>query len=226
MDSSAPTLLLTGATGLVGRELVKRLRLARPDRRLLLLTRRAERLATLAGSGIDVIEGDVSLPGFGVDEQRLRGMEASVTEIIHCAADTRFGLPLDEARAANVGGTGNLLDVARRCRRLEKLAHVSTAYVAGRTAGRIPESYRAHNSGYMNSYQQSKHEAEERVVRSMADVPAAIFRFSSLIGDSHSGRVEQFNYVHQLIKLLPRNVFAVAPGDPAAPVDLLPTDVA
>ena len=190
------TLLLTGATGLVGRELKKR----------------------LAGPVLAPVrpQYDIRLPLLGLDARQLR----DVTAIIHCAADTRFGLPLDEARATNVAGTKNALDVARRCPRLEKFAHVSTVYVAGRTTGRIAETFAVHTSGYTNTYQQSKHEAEERVVRAMAEIPASIYRFSTILG------VEQVNYVHQLLKLLPRNIFPVAPGDPDAPVDLIPTDVA
>jgi len=195
-------LLLTGATGLVGRELLKRL--ARP---------------VLAPARPQY---DIRLPLLGLEERQLR----DVTEIIHCAADTRFSLPLDEARATNVQGTENVLDAARRCPRLEKFAHVSTVYVAGQTAGRIAETYAVHENVYTNTYQQSKHEAEERVVRAMAEIPASIYRFSSIIGDSITGRVERFNYVHQLLKLLPRNIFPVAPGDPEAPVDLIATDVA
>lgn len=218
MVSSAPTLLLTGATGLVGRELIQPLLSARPDRRLLLLTRQRARLSDCTISPqVSVVEGDLREPDLGIDP-------AVVTEVIHCAADTRFGLPLADARAANVTMTENLLRFARRCRRLEKFAHVSTAYVAGRTTGRIEERYLDHQNGYVNTYQQSKHEAEERVVRAMEDLPVALYRFSSIIGDSVTGKVKQFNYVHQLIKLLPRNVMPVVPGDAAAPIDLIPTD--
>ena len=190
------TLLLTGASGLVGRELLKR----------------------LAGPVLAPARPhyEVRLPLLGIDKRQLR----DVTAIVHCAADTRFGLPLDEARATNVLGTENVLDVARRCPRLEKFVHVSTVYVAGRTTGRIAETYAVHTSGYSNTYQQSKHEAEERVVRAMVEIPASIYRFSTIVG------VEQSNYVHQLIKLLPKNIFPVAPGDPDAPVDLIATDVA
>ncbi len=225
--ASAPTLLLTGATGLVGRLLAERLRNSRPDLRLLLLTRCRNRIAPqLVGRGVEILEGDITLPGLGLDREQLRRLEADVTEVIHCAADTRFGLPLETARASNVTGTATLLEIARQCRRLEKFAHVSTVYVAGRTAGRIQAVYRGHDNGYVNTYQQSKHEAEKRVVEMSGELPAAIYRFSSLVGHSRSGAVEQFNYVHQLIKLLPRNPLPVVPADPDVPVDLIATDVA
>ncbi|MBI3665712.1 MAG: SDR family oxidoreductase, partial [Acidobacteria bacterium] len=107
---------------------------------------------------------------------------------------------------------------------LKKFAHVSTVYVVGRAGGRFAEApFRRHN-GFCNTYQQSKYEAEELAVRAMGEIPVSIFRLSSLIGDSATGRVHQFNHVHQLLRVLPFNVLAVAPGDPDAPIDLIASD--
>src|SRR5260370_20240137 len=170
--ASAPTLLLTGATGLVGRLLAERLRNSRPDLRLLLLTRCRNRIAPqLVGRGVEILEGDITLPGLGLDREQLRRLEADVTEVIHCAADTRFGLPLETARASNVTGTATLLEIARQCRRLEKFAHVSTVYVAGRTAGRIQAVYPGHDNRYGNSEQQSEHEAGKGAVGIASGLP-------------------------------------------------------
>src|SRR5260370_39316371 len=58
----------------------------------------------------------------------------------------------------------------------------------------------------------------------MRDIPAVSVRLSSLIGDSRSGHVRQFNYVHQLMKVLPQNVLPIVPGSSSAPIDLIPTD--
>jgi len=107
---------------------------------------------------------------------------------------------------------------------VEKFAYISTVYVAGRSTGRFFESRLRHQNGFCNTYQQSKYEAEELVWRAMTEVPAAIFRLSSIIGDSHTGVVRQFNYVHQLLRLLPRNMLPLAPGKPDAPIDLIGTD--
>jgi hypothetical protein len=59
------------------------------------------------------------------------------------------------------------------------------------------------------------------VIRAMDKVPAAIFRLSSIIGDSSTGAVHQFNHVHRLIRLFPRNVLPIVPRLPEAPVDLI-----
>jgi nucleoside-diphosphate-sugar epimerase len=151
-------------------------------------------------------------------------LQQSVTEIIHCAADTRFGLPIAQARATNTLGTQNLLILARGCRRLEKFAHLSTVYVVGRATGWLPEVLMYPESGFSNTYQQSKYEAEALVVKAMREIPVAIFRLSTVIGDSTTGQVRQFNYFHQLLRVFPRNALPVAPGDPNALVDLIPTD--
>ena len=58
----------------------------------------------------------------------------------------------------------------------------------------------------------------------MAEIPCAIYRLSSILGDSRSGRVGQFNHVHQLMRLFPQNVLPIMPAEPAAPVDLIATD--
>lgn len=224
MADRYPTTLLTGATGLVGGGLVPLLR-EDPGRRLFVLARPGARSAALAAdAGTTVLAGDLTRPHLGLDRSCRERLAHEVSEIVHCAADTRFGLPLETARAVNTTATRALLDLARECRKLEKFIHVSTVYVAGRASGTFGEGPLRHGEGFFNTYQQSKYEAEELVVAAMLEIPAVIVRLSSLIGDSRSGRVRQFNYVHQLMKLLPQNVLPIVPGQSSAPIDLVPTD--
>jgi len=218
-------LLLTGASGLVGSEWLPHLLRTSPSRPVAVLFRRSWRnIPVPCAASVVPIEGDLSLPNLGLPESTYRELQLSVQDIIHCAADTRFGLPLDEARAVNTRGTHRVLEFGYQCRGLRRLAHLSTVYVAGRSTGIFPEEPFAGSQGFFNTYQQSKFEAEQLVIRAMADLPIMIFRLSSPIGDSATGRVRQFNHVHQLLRALPRNVLPVIPGDPGAPVDLIPTD--
>ncbi len=225
MLPDGPALLLTGATGLVGGELSKHLLAAKPSRRLVVLTRQQEKVQKLRLiPGAVVVSGDVTHPRLSLDPRSYAELSASLTEVIHCAADTRFGLPLEQARATNTEGTRNVLALARGCRQLEKFAHLSTVYVVGRTPGHFAEAPVRHASGFCNTYQQSKYEAEELVVQAMNEIPAAILRLSSIFGDSVTGYVRQFNYTHQLMRLFPRNLLPLVPGEPDAPIDLIPTD--
>jgi len=216
---------LTGVTGLVGSELLQALLDARPDRRVIVLTRDPHKIPPLGhGARVTAAEGDITRPGLGLHSATLRQIQREATEIVHCAAETRFGLPLEQARATNTRGTANLLKVARGCKRLEKLAHLSTAYVAGRTSGHITEEPVREHLGFVNTYQQSKAEAEQLVSEAMRDIPISIYRPSTIIGDSKTGRVRQYNYFHRTLRFLARNVLPVAPGNLSWQEDLIPTD--
>lgn len=219
MHIAGPALLLTGATGLVGGSLLARLRRGAPGRTIVALTRRPEAARQLAQPGVVPLVGDLAQPGCGLEPSTRRALQASVTDVVHSAADIRFSLSIEEARAANVAGTRHLLEFASGCPRLERFAHVSTAYVAGCRTGGIPEEPLPFGHDYLNAYQQSKHEAEQVALKAAQSLPVAVYRLSTLIGEA-DGCVRQFNYFHHILKLVPRNPLPVIPGDPDAPVDL------
>jgi len=192
---------------------------AHPERRITILSRGIPS----KNNPVSTIHGDLTQKDLGLAPETRAALIESVTGIIHCAADIRFRLPIDQARAANTAGTKRLLALARKCKRLEKFAHISTVYVAGKHRGIVREEQLAKPPGFMNSYQQSKYEAEQLVFEAMGDIPASIFRLSSIISDS-TGKVRQFNYFHQLLRLVPRNPFPIIPGDPGAAIDLIASD--
>lgn len=220
-----PLLLLTGATGMVGNELLRALLRENPGRNIAVLVRNPEKFRLDAAfANVEVLRGDLTRPQLGLDDAHIEKLRRSLSEVIHCAAETRFSLPLDDVRATNVGGTENLIELVGTCSRLEKFAYISTVYVAGRREGRIPEAAITTPPEFSNSYQQSKFEAEELVLHFAGQMPVAIFRLSSIIGDSQTGHVKQFNYVHHLLRLFPRNVLPMIPANPSAPMDLVPCD--
>jgi nucleoside-diphosphate-sugar epimerase len=220
----SPTLLLTGATGLVGGGLLKLLG-TNQSRQCAVLVRAPEKTRnTDSNNGLRILKGDITLPRLGLDDRQYAELRDTVTGIIHCAADTRFGIALEDSRKVNIGGTAEMLALASQCRQLEKFAYISTAYVVGRAEGHFSESPIRHQHGFCNAYQQSKYEAEELVSRAMDDIPIAIFRLSTIIGDSLTGEVHQLNYFHRLIKLFPQNLLPFIPGRPDAPIDLIPED--
>ena len=196
--------LLTGATGFLGMELMARL-LEDGDRRVWALVRASsqaeaqERVrATLASLVPDPeavagrvipVAGELTREGLGI-EPRLRDQLAeAVEEVIHAAASVSFSLPLDQARAVNLEGTRHVLELAMlastRGVRLRRFAHVSTAYVAGTHSGAFGESDLARGQGFNNTYERSKWEAERLVRRHEGLVPVQVFRPSIEIGRAH-----------------------------------------
>ncbi|MGH9631650.1 MAG: SDR family oxidoreductase [Bryobacteraceae bacterium] len=222
MLSQEPLILLTGGTGLIGGSWLASLASSRPECRIAAMARQPASIPE--HPNILPVAGDLAADGLGIAIDTAEFLRSNVSEIIHCAADIRFSLPLEQARAVNTEGTRKLLFLARECSRLRKFAHLSTVYIAGKMQGRLPEAPVRNREGFLNSYQQTKYEAEQLVLESARDLPAAVFRVSSVIGDSRSGRVRQFNYFHQLIRLIPHNVLPVIPGDPESRADLIASD--
>lgn len=205
----------------MGRLVVPLLQRLDPDLTLVPLVRDPSRCNGLAQAAVPA---DLRLPGLGLDRAVRRDLAGRVTEILHIAADLRFGIDREESAAVNVGATAELLRFARECPRLEKFGHVSTTYIMGKQNGVLPESEFPHKSGYWNVYQETKHGAEHLAYEAMADLPVSVFRLSSMIGSAADGRVRQFNYFHQLLRLLPSNPFERIAADPGARIDLVADD--
>lgn len=191
-------ILVTGGTGTVGREMVPALERLMPGETVYLLRRPV---------------ADLCRPGLGLSRELRADLQRQVRVIVHCAAEVRFNLPLDEVRETNVHGTRRMLEFARGCPRLDRFAHVSTLYIAGRREGWVREEPLAHGEGYFNTYTQSKHEAEALVLAEPG-LPVSIHRLSSVIGGG--------GHVEQVLRLIPFSAeIPILPGRPEVPVDLV-----
>ena len=220
---ATPSILMTGATGLLGRACLPQLAARHGAREIVALVRRGRDVSTLTAAGIGTIEGTITEPYLGLAREQYRQLTSSVQMVVHCAADIRFNVSIEKSRCTNVNGTENLLAFANRCSRIERFAHMSTVYVSGGRTGHIFEEP-ADPGPFFNVYQQSKFEAEEAVLRAMCRIPATIYRFSTMIYSGSSERVDQFNYFHQLLRLALRNPLRMIPAVAEAPVDLILSD--
>jgi thioester reductase-like protein len=236
------TVLLTGATGFVGMELLARY-LDRTDRTVITLIRAKDDdaargrldgvLSNLFGyragrysDRVCAVAGELAAPRLGLNAVRWEQLASQVTTIVHGAASVSFGLALEDARAINVEGTRRMLELAARARELgglERYAHISTAYVAGTHAGRFSEHDLDVGQGFHNSYEQSKFEAEQ-LVRSCHELPFTILRPSIVVGDRHSGWTSAFNVLYWPLRALARGIFTAVPAIPSSPVDVVSID--
>jgi thioester reductase-like protein len=235
---------LTGATGHVGRNLIPVL-LASKDTSLVLLirgrsdaeveARLSELLSSLAGpidvsqarQRIKALRGDITHERLGLSEAQYEALARDVTHIIHSAATVRFRNLLAEARKINVEGTKNVMALARSARergRLERVAHISTAFVSGKRSGLIREEELDCGQSFSNTYEQTKFEAEVFIRKSCPDLPWVIFRPSIIVGDSRTGVTTAFNVLYIPLKYLARGIVPFLPGSPDTPLDVVPVD--
>jgi nucleoside-diphosphate-sugar epimerase len=220
----AAAVLVTGATGSLGRPLLAAL-LGRGIERIYAMTH-VEPLQGCAGP-IRSSEGDVRAgPDLGLQPCVAEEIRSTITGIVHAAADTRFAAPLDVARAVNSQGTRHVLEFASRCPKLDRLVALSTTHVAGRRSGAIAEDDLEHDCGFVNAYEASKFEAEREVRARFADLPAAVCRLSTVVGDSVTGAVGRRSAVHEAVLLMYAGLAAMIPGDEQSPVDLIARDYA
>src|SRR5262249_17950875 len=98
-----PTILVTGATGFLGRELLGTLLTADDAIRVVALVRAADEVAfdrraddllrrvPAAHRGrVDTVRGDVTLPDLGLDRSGYEGLLGGIDRVLHVAATTRF----------------------------------------------------------------------------------------------------------------------------------------
>ncbi|HTN24476.1 MAG TPA: SDR family oxidoreductase [Solirubrobacteraceae bacterium] len=235
-------LLLTGATGFVGTELLVR-ELARGERHVFALIRAdsdehaTRRLhATLQDAlgavapyadRVTAVAGDLELPRLGLRPDRARELATAVGEIVHGAASVSFELALDRSRAINVEGTRRMLAFAERCARLgglRRFTYVSTAYVAGEHRGVFAEDDLDVGQRFRNPYEQSKFEAERLVRAARDDLAVTVVRPSIIVGDSAGGWTASFNVLYWPLRALARGAYPILPARRHAPVDVVSVD--
>ena len=96
------------------------------------------KLGALLEEKVEVVEGDVGLPGLGLDEATRARLAKSLDLVVNSAGLTDFNPDLRDALSSNVDSTLNLLEFLRACDHAG-LMHLSTCYVVGMRDGRVTE---------------------------------------------------------------------------------------
>jgi nucleoside-diphosphate-sugar epimerase len=204
-STSRRTVLLTGASGVVGRALLDRL----TGMDVICLVHRRP----VTGPSVRSVAGDVSQHLLGLDEGTYRRLAASVDAVVHCAAVTDFNRTDGSLQATNIVGTEHMVAFAAEAGAV--LYHVSTAFV-----GTTAQGDRGRTA---IGYAESKATAEE-VVRT-SGVPHVILRPSVVIGDSATGAIAEFQGLHQVAAGILAGIVPMIPFDASWPIDFVPADV-
>ncbi|MEA2382883.1 MAG: hypothetical protein QOH72_2854 [Solirubrobacteraceae bacterium] len=230
-------LLLTGATGFVGMEVLARF-LERTDRHIVALVRAeddeqaaARVRATLEGAcgeaaayegRVTAVASDLTASRLGLGE-RWSELAERIGAIVHGAASVAFDLSLEESRRINVEGTRRMLDFARACPRLQRFTYVSTAYVAGDRRGTVYEDDPG-GGRFRNAYERTKHEAECLVAACRDEIEVTIVRPSIIVGDHRTGWTAAFNVLYAPLRAFESGIIPVVPARKRSPVDVVPVD--
>jgi thioester reductase-like protein len=227
-------LFLTGFPGFIGRRLVRALLKADHEAVIVALVEekqfgRARGCArSIDEARIEVVQGDITQPGLGLQEVRLEQLEQEVVQVFHLAALYNLAVPLEIAERVNVEGTGNVLDFCAGCRRLERLNYMSTAYVAGERTGSVFEHELVVGQAFKNHYESTKFQAELWVRERMDEIPSTIYRPAIVVGDSQSGETEKFDGPYYVLRTISRAVERNGPlpkfGSPYSPFNVVPVN--
>ncbi len=123
-DGTKPLAFVTGATGMVGSHLARRL--LDEGWRVRALARKTSDTALLESWGVQLVEGDVGDPA-GAFAPHL----ADADYVFHCAAMVSDWASLADMVRVNVEGTRHLADAAVACGRLKRFVYLSSMVVFG-----------------------------------------------------------------------------------------------
>ena len=200
--------LLTGYPGFIGQRLVGKLLEERSDLRIAALVEprmmEAAREAAAGEERLVLVAGDIADRRLGLDDETHERLTSEVTHVFHLAAIYNLAVPLAVATRVNVGGTGNVLDLCIAAERLERLAYVSTAYVAGTRTGVVYEHELVMGQGFKNHYESTKFQAEVWVREVMDRVPTTILRPAIVVGDSRTGETQKFDGPYYILRTISR----------------------
>ncbi len=230
-------ILVTGATGFIGRRLTRQL--ARSGNEIYCLVRKtslekAKELFT-GVPNIHFVTGD--LTNNDVLDQ-VSGAEVimnSIEAVVHLAATYDLSVSETEAYLSNVVGTQNLLFLLQRMKKLTIFHYMSTYTVSGIHEGEFMEEDLNPGTPFRDNYSQTKMQAELLVRNTrMPTVALRIYRPGIIVGDSVTGEMDKidgpyyfFRFFHKISKYTKHIPLSVVPVSyhPGATLPFLPVNI-
>ena len=225
---------VTGATGFIGKRLVKKL-LERKGSvvHFLLRPESAGKAATLrdywgvSGARAVVVHGDLTTKKLGVSADDIKKLKGQIDHFYHLAAVYDLGANEESQTAVNIDGTRNTVEFAKAIE-ARHFHHVSSIAASGLYEGVFREDMFEEAENYEHPYFKTKHESE-KIVRKECKVPWTIFRPAMVVGDSTTGEMDKIDGPYYFFKLIQRMRQLLPPWMPSVGleggrVNIVPVD--
>ncbi len=201
------TYFVTGATGFIGKRLVKKL-LGRRNTVVYFLIRPESRDKVpelLEYWGVDEaraapVIGDLVKPLLGVSKSDLKKLAGKIEHFFHLAAVYDLKADAETQVAINIEGTKNAVALANEIE-VGTFQHVSSIAAAGMYEGVFREDMFDEAEGLDHPYFATKHESE-RIARTETRMPWRVYRPGLVVGDSHTGEMDKIDGPYYFFKLI------------------------
>jgi len=218
------TYFVTGATGFIGRRLVKKL-LARRGTVVYFLVRAESRdkvPALLEDWGVGEeraipVVGDLGQPLLGVSKGEQKKLIGKIKHFFHLAAVYDLKADAESQIVANIDGTRNAVALANAVR-AGVFQHVSSIAAAGMYEGVFREDMFDEAEGLDHPYFATKHDSE-KIVRKECDMPWRVYRPGLVVGDSKTGEMDKIDGPYYFFKLIQRMRAILPPWMPAVGIE-------
>ncbi|GAB4476609.1 MAG: SDR family oxidoreductase [Burkholderiaceae bacterium] len=198
---------VTGASGFIGKRLVRKL-LARRGSVVHFLIRESSKdkvPALLAFWGVDEkkavpVYGDLAQPGFGLSRAAIKDLTGRIDHFFHLAAVYDLKADAETQVIANVEGTRNAVALANELK-VGCFQHASSIAAAGLYEGVFREDMFDEAENLDHPYFSTKHESE-RIVRKECKRPWRVYRPGLVVGDSKTGEIDKIDGPYYFFKLI------------------------
>jgi NAD(P)-dependent dehydrogenase (short-subunit alcohol dehydrogenase family) len=203
---------VTGATGFIGKRLVKTL-LARRGSvvHFLLRPQSMDKVPALleywgvagaAKARAIPVMGDLTGKKLGVSGDDLKKLAGKIDHMVHLAAVYDLSADEESQVKVNIEGTRSAVEFAKAVN-VGHLHHVSSIAAAGLYEGVFREDMFDEAEGLEHPYFMTKHESE-KIVRKESKVPWTVYRPALVVGDSTTGEMDKVDGPYYFFKLIQR----------------------
>ena len=215
---------VTGATGFIGKRLVKKL-LERKGAVVHFLMREAskDKVAGLreywgvsATRAVPVF-GDLTSKKLGVAADSVKALKGKIDHFYHLAAVYDLSADEETQTAVNIDGTRNTCDFAKAID-AGHFHHVSSIAAAGLYEGVFREDMFDEAENYDHPYFKTKHESE-KIVRKEYKGAWTVYRPAFVVGDSTTGEMDKVDGPYYFFKLIQRMRQILPPWMPSVGIE-------